>query len=85
MFFIIIESIIKFLCSTSEIYVLVANKTNKDLFSNINKENVKVIDFYDEIIKNNDYLMVDKIHLTEKGNKALSQMLVEVLMNNELS
>ena len=52
------------LCKNHEIYIL----WNNDL----NYENVNYIDFYSDIDK---YLMADKIHLTDDGNKALSNIL----------
>ena len=55
------------LCKDYEIYIV--NINNEKLkFSN---DNVKVINFYNEINKNEDYTLADKIHLTEKGNKSL--------------
>ena len=40
-------------------------------------EKVIVIDFSKEIHSHNDYLMVDKAHLTEKGNEALAEQLLK--------
>ena len=59
------------LCKDYEIYIV--NINNEKLkFSN---DNVKVINFYNEINKNEDYTLADKIHLTEKGNKSLTNKL----------
>ena len=33
------------------------------------------IDFYKELSKHKDYIMVDKVHLTNKGNTALSNLI----------
>ena len=54
------------LCNEHNIYILSMNKP-----LNIDKENVTIIDFYKEIKDNNNYLMVDHIHLTKEGNIAL--------------
>ena len=42
--------------------------------------NENTIDFYQEINNNSNYLMVDKIHLTNEGNKALSKLLENKLI-----
>lgn len=56
-----------------EIYLVSINDLIETYDLDINK-----IDFYQEV-KNNDYLMVDKVHLNEFGNKALSKLLKEKL------
>ena len=40
-----------------------------------NQSNVKVIDFYNELKKNPNYLLADKIHLSNDGNNALKELL----------
>jgi len=57
------------LCSDYEVYILDMIGTLR----NMKFDKVKVIDFYKEIELNNDYLMVDKIHLTNSGNKAMTK------------
>ena len=57
-----------------EIYLVSVDKN-----INIIYENVNVIDFYKEIKENNNYLMPDKIHLTDKGNKALTDIIKNIL------
>ena len=59
------------LLKDKKIYIL---NLNKDTIK-LDNDNVEVIDFYKNINKNSDYLMVDNIHLTDKGNKALSELL----------
>ena len=44
-----------------------------------NNPNIKIIDFSSILQSNPDYLMVDKIHLTSKGNVALSQIIQQFL------
>ena len=66
------------LCNNYNIYIVSLNsKINSSNFTN---DNVKVIDFYKEI-NNNDYLMSDKVHLNNNGNKALSNILNDIVNN----
>lgn len=53
--------------------IYIVNSTNDNI--NINKTNVTIIDFYKEISTHKNYLMVDKVHLSNKGNIALSNIL----------
>ncbi|MBR1376191.1 MAG: acyltransferase family protein [Bacilli bacterium] len=62
------------LCKEHEIYILLINKEYT-----FDYDNVITIDFYKEISSHPEYLMVDKIHLTEDGNNALSNMLKETI------
>lgn len=59
------------LCKNHEIYICKITDKKYD-FKN---SNVKIIDFNSEIHNNKDYLLSDKIHLSEKGNNALVDML----------
>lgn len=59
------------LCKNNEIYILSINKFTNNIIS----DNVKIIDFYEILQNNNDYIMVDGIHLSEAGNKALVKIL----------
>ena len=61
------------LCKSNEIYILSIN----NFTNNIVNENVKIINFYQEIQDNSDYIMIDGLHLTDKGNKALAKILKE--------
>ena len=63
------------LCKEREIYII---STVKPLNS-LNGKNVYVINFYKEIQKHKDYLMADGIHLTEKGNARLNELINEKL------
>ena len=47
------------------------------------KENVNIINFYNELSLHDEYFMVDKIHLTEAGNKALKELLVKSINKEE--
>ena len=62
------NNIIK-LCDNHEIYIVSNKKYDK----------AGTIDFYKEIEGNSEYLMADKIHLSESGNKALVNLLVKTL------
>ena len=55
------------LCGDRNIYIV--NLTEDKL--SFENEKVKVINFYEEIIKNEKYLKFDKVHLTDAGIKAL--------------
>ena len=59
------------LCKDRQIYILALTKD----IAKIDLPNVTVIDFSTEIENNSDYLMVDNIHLTEKGNQALKELI----------
>lgn len=70
------------LCKDHKIYIL--DITNKYNFA---YENVNIINFYEEIQKHNEYLMVDNIHLTNEGNIALSNIFNESIntQNNDVN
>lgn len=60
------------MCKDKKVYVL---KTDKQILD-LNNE-VTIIDFYKELQNHKEYLMPDNIHLTQEGNKALSELLKE--------
>ncbi|MBQ2947276.1 MAG: acyltransferase [Bacilli bacterium] len=60
------------MCKDKKVYVLKIDKQTFDLNSEIT-----VIDFYKELQNHKEYLMPDNIHLTEEGNKVLSNLLKE--------
>lgn len=67
------------LCGDKEIYILATNeKTSKNLLD-FSYDNVKVMDFYQEIKNNKDYLMIDGKHLSPKGNEALGKFVSEIV------
>ena len=45
----------------------------------LNNENVEIINFYEQIKDNKNYLILDGLHLSDKGSSALSKILIEVL------
>lgn len=64
------------LYNSYNIYIVSLNSNINS--SNIINDNVKVVDFYKKI-KNNNYLMPDNIHLNSNGNKALNNILKEII------
>lgn len=64
------------MCKEKKVYVLKTNNQTLDL-----ENGVTIIDFYNELQNYKEYLMPDKIHLTEDGNKALSNLLKESIGN----
>ena len=64
-----------------EVYVVVFNSTMKDKLSKITSTNIKLIEFDKELEKHDDYLMKDNIHLTEKGNSALRNIIEATFAN----
>lgn len=66
------------LCKEHKIYIL--NMGN----IKIDNENITLINFYEEIKENPDYLMVDKVHLTKKGNDALSNYIIEAINGKKI-
>lgn len=67
------------LCSNHKIYILSTDNAIIDYISNQNYKNVTLINFYQEIKKHKDYLMIDGIHLTEKGNYTLTKILNDMI------
>lgn len=63
------------MCKDSKVYIISTDEETIKNLSNINNDNVVVIDFYKEIKSNSNYLTMDKIHLTDNGNKAFSEIL----------
>ena len=61
------------LCKDYKIYI--CNTTSNNI--SVNLDNVTILDFYDDIKNNENYLMVDRVHLSDVGNEALAQMLYE--------
>ncbi len=60
-----------------EIYIISLSLKSKNILEDIARDNVKVIDFYNELEKNESYLMADRQHLTKDGNKALVEAIKE--------
>ena len=47
----------------------------------LNNEKIKLINFYEELSYHKEYLMPDNIHLTDKGNLRLNEILKANLFN----
>ena len=67
------------LCKDYEIYI--CNLTDKELV--FSESNVEVINFYDEINNNKNYLEKDGSYLSEEGNKRLADMLIDKILFND--
>ena len=63
------------LCAEYNLYIV---SIDLDL-NEIKGENVTIIDFNEEFKNNNDYYLADRIHLSEKGNKKLNELIVEII------
>ena len=59
------------LCHDNQVYIVAMNEFKETLTEN----QAVIIDFLAEIKNNKDYLMADNIHLTNKGNEALVNIL----------
>lgn len=66
------------LCKGHTLYII---KTTRDEIPS--SENVNIIDYYSLIQENNNYLMADKIHLTDEGNIALSKIMIENIIEED--
>lgn len=64
------------LCKGHELYFLTTNKCMSTLIDNNFKKEVNTIDFYRESKDDEEYFVADKIHLSKKGNKLLSDLLL---------
>ena len=66
------------------IYILLTTKEAVDIFKNYSKDNVTLINFYNELDINKDtYLLKDERHLTSIGNKALARVLNNALKDTD--
>ncbi len=70
------ENIIS-VCDQEKVYIFDLYGKLKDL----KKDNVTIIDLSDEITENDENLLSDRLHLSEKGNRILSEMVQEALVN----
>lgn len=59
------------LCDGREIYIV----SISDDLSRLEDDHIHVLDFYSVLKEHSEYLLVDGVHLTEEGNKALGDML----------
>lgn len=63
------------LCKTHNIIIF--NVTSEKI--SVTNDNTKIIDFYNELLDNNNYTIADKIHLSDEGNKALTLLIEKSL------
>lgn len=64
------------LCKDSKVYIVSTYKSLDNLSS---YGNVTIIDFYSKLEKNDNYLLKDKTHLSDEGNKALLNMIAKAI------
>ncbi len=65
------------LCQENELYVVAMTEEDEILLETLGISSLHIIPFYEEIQQHKEYVRVDKIHLTEEGNRALYQMLIK--------
>ena len=61
--------------SNYNIYIVSLDEDFSKRIIKYNYDNVKLIDFYKEINESDKYIMIDNIHLTNEGNKALAEVI----------
>lgn len=72
------------LCKNNELYILATNKTIASL-SLKNYSNLTIMDFTKELKKHPKYFLADGKHLSDQGNKALSNFLREKIQKEDIS
>lgn len=65
------------LCKGHKIYMISSSEETDKIISSL--KNITIIDFYKEINDHSEYLMADKIHLTDEGNQALSNLIKKTI------
>ena len=72
------EELIK-MCEGYQVYfVSLTEHINETLYS-LQQDKLNIINYYNELKNHKEYLMTDKIHLTESGNIRLNNLLKEIL------
>lgn len=66
-----------------QVYILAKDKETLEKISNIENKNIVIIDLYNQIKDNPEYMLFDKIHLNDAGNKLLSDILIDTLNNKD--
>ena len=61
------------------VYIISLNDNVNKVTSESHYENVSQIDFMDEVASNEDYLLADKIHLSDTGNRRLREIIRDTL------
>lgn len=62
-----------------ELYIVTTDKKITKELLKIETNNLTIINFYEELLNNDGYLMNDKVHLTSSGNTKLSEMIIMAL------
>lgn len=55
--------------------LIVSSSKNIIDIKKLEKENIKIVNMYEEIKNNNDYLMADRLHLTDEGSKKMVELI----------
>lgn len=63
------------MCKNHKVYLIAFDKVT----ATFRFKDVETLDFYRETLSHEEYLMVDKIHLTTSGNKALCKLLKKMM------
>ena len=69
------ESILDLL-KDKNVLIVSSSKNIKDI-KKLEKENIKIVSMYEEIKNNNEYLMADRLHLTDEGSKKMVELIKE--------
>lgn len=72
------------ICQGKNVYVVSTNPKITNFLLELKQDNLHVIDFITEINNNPDYLLKDKVHLSDSGNKALVKALEDNLLSMAL-
>ena len=62
------------LLKDNNVLIVSSSKNIKDI-KKLKKENIKIVNMYEEIKNNNDYLMADRLHLTDEGSKKMVELI----------
>ena len=66
------------ICKNKKITIITTKK-----LTNLDQENIEIININNEIKKHNNYLSPDKIHLTKEGNTYLSKIIKKILKKED--
>ena len=67
------------LCQDRQVYIVVTKESTMNKLVDLNNENVEIINFYEQIKDNENYLILDGLHLSDTGSSALSKVLIDIL------
>ncbi len=67
------------LLGNRQVTILSLDKKSEETIQALAKDNIKILSFASNLDNNEDYLVIDKIHFTAKGNGALSKFILKNL------